>query len=97
MRAPSFRRSVTGNSKRCQAEGGAKNHLVVTDTAVLDKCIPNIASSLFGCASQRCFAGSNLLVYRSIYDDVVDRVVAQAASMRMGPGTDPDVGMGPVI
>jgi len=88
---------VTANSKRCQAQGGAKNHLLVTDTAVLDRCMANISSSLFGCASQRCFAGSNLLVYRSVYDHVVDQLVAQAGSMKMGLGTDPEVGMGPVI
>ncbi len=90
-------RRTTNNSKRCQAQGGAKNHLVVTDTAMLDRCIPNIASSLFGCASQRCFAGSNLLVYRSIYDDVVARLVAQVNAMELGLGTDPNVSMGPVI
>ncbi|NOX28709.1 MAG: CoA-acylating methylmalonate-semialdehyde dehydrogenase [Actinobacteria bacterium] len=90
-------RRTTNNSKRCQAQGGANNHLVVTDTAVLDRCIPNIASSLFGCASQRCFAGSNLLVYRSVYDEVVSRLVVEANAMKLGRGTDPDVGMGPVI
>ncbi len=90
-------RRVTGNSKRCQAQGGAKNHLLVTDTAVLDRCIPNISSSLFGCASQRCFAGSNLLVYRSIYDDVVARLLASARDLKLGVGTDPESGMGPVI
>jgi malonate-semialdehyde dehydrogenase (acetylating)/methylmalonate-semialdehyde dehydrogenase len=90
-------RRATGNSKRCQAQGGAKNHLVVTDTAVLDRCIPNIASSLFGCASQRCFAGSNLLVYRSVYDELVERLVARVDDMKLGVGTDADAGMGPVI
>lgn len=90
-------RRVTGNSKRCQAQGGAKNHLVVTDTAVLDRCVANISSSLFGCASQRCFAGSNLLVYRSVYDEVVARVVAEAETLTMGVGTEDGVTMGPVI
>ncbi|MFV2038943.1 MAG: CoA-acylating methylmalonate-semialdehyde dehydrogenase [Acidimicrobiales bacterium] len=90
-------RRVTGNSKRCQAQGGAKNHLVVTDTAVLDRCLPNISSSLFGCASQRCFAGSNLLVYRSVYDAVVERLVAAAGALKPGVGTDEGVTLGPVI
>lgn len=90
-------RRATGNSKRCQAQGGAKNHLVITDTAVLDRCMPNVASSLFGCASQRCFAGSNLLVYRSIYDDVVGRLVEAAGALQPGVGTDEGVTMGPVI
>ena len=90
-------RRATGNSKRCQAQGGAKNHLVVTDTAVLDRCVPNINSSLFGCASQRCFAGSNLLVYRSVYDRFVASLVDAATNTRVGVGTDEGVGMGPVI
>ncbi|MFQ5555914.1 MAG: CoA-acylating methylmalonate-semialdehyde dehydrogenase [Acidimicrobiales bacterium] len=90
-------RRVTGNSKRCQAQGGAKNHLVVTDTAVLDRCVANISSSLFGCASQRCFAGSNLLVYRSVYDSVVESLMAEALSLKLGVGTDDGVTMGPVI
>lgn len=90
-------RRVTGNSKRCQAQGGAKNHLVITDTAVLDRCMPNVASSLFGCASQRCFAGSNLLVYSSIYDDVVGRLVEAAGALKPGIGTEEGVTMGPVI
>ncbi len=91
-----YRRS-TGNSKRCQAQGGAKNNLVITDTAVLDRCLPNITSSLYGCASQRCFAGSNLLVYRSVYEEFMEKFLAAIDDVVMGPGTVEGVGMGPVI
>jgi malonate-semialdehyde dehydrogenase (acetylating)/methylmalonate-semialdehyde dehydrogenase len=90
-------RLVTGSGKRCQSQGGSKNHLVVTDSAMLDRCLPNMVSSLFGNASQRCFAGSNLLVYRQIWDEVIDRLLAAVGSMNLGPGIDPNTDMGPVI
>ena len=88
---------VTGNAKRCQAQGGSKNHLVVTDTAVIDKCLPNIVSSMLGNSSQRCFAGSNLVVYDSVYDEFMDRCLAELRLFRLGNGMDPRTTMGPVI
>ena len=61
---------TTAAGKRCQEPGRSKNHLVVTDSAVVERCLPNIVSSMLGNASQRCFAGSNLLVYDEAWDDV---------------------------
>jgi len=90
-------KKVTGEGKRCQAQGGAKNHLIVSDTAVLKSCGPNITSSMFGNASQRCFAGSNLLVMRSRYNEVRDYLIAGAQSYRLGNGRDPETTLGPVI
>lgn len=88
---------TTGNGKRCQSQGGSKNHLVVTDSAVIDKCLPNIVSSMLGNSSQRCFAGSNLVVYESIYDTFVERFLDAVGEFRLGNGMDPDTTMGPVI
>ena len=45
------------HGKRVQAQGGAKNHLVVLPDANLDAAIPNLMGSTFGCAGQRCLAG----------------------------------------
>jgi malonate-semialdehyde dehydrogenase (acetylating)/methylmalonate-semialdehyde dehydrogenase len=88
---------VTGNGKRCQSQGGSKNHLVVTDTAVIDRVMPNIVSSMLGNASQRCFAGSNLLIYESIYDQFMERFMADAAGFKLGYGMDDGATLGPVI
>ena len=88
---------ASGAMKRCQAQGGANNHLVVSDSAVLDRCLGNLVSSLYGNASQRCFAGSNLLVYRSVYDRVVERVIDASSSLVLGNGVDEGVTLGPVI
>jgi malonate-semialdehyde dehydrogenase (acetylating)/methylmalonate-semialdehyde dehydrogenase len=88
---------TTGNAKRCQAQGGSKNHLVVSDTAVIDKCMPNIISSMLGNTSQRCFAGSNLVVYDSIYDDFMERYLEGVGNFRLGYGMDEGTTLGPVI
>lgn len=88
---------TTGHAKRCQSQGGSKNHLVVTDTAVIDKCLPNIISSMLGNSSQRCFAGSNLVIYDSIYDQFVERFLDGVRGFRLGNGMDPATTMGPVI
>ena len=88
---------ATGNSKRCQAQGGSKNHLVVTDSAVIDKCLPNIVSSMLGNASQRCFAGSNLLIYESVYEELMEKFLAKVGEFRLGYGLDERSTLGPVI
>ncbi|MBA2337133.1 MAG: CoA-acylating methylmalonate-semialdehyde dehydrogenase [Acidimicrobiia bacterium] len=88
---------TTGYGKRCQAQGGSKNHLVVTDTAELDKCLPNMVSSMLGSSSQRCFAGSNLLIYESVYDRVMDRFLAAVKVLRLGYGMNETTTLGPVI
>jgi malonate-semialdehyde dehydrogenase (acetylating)/methylmalonate-semialdehyde dehydrogenase len=88
---------ATAHGKRAQAQGGAKNHLVVTGSAVLDKVLPNIVSSMYGNASQRCFAGSNLLVMRPVYERFLERLITEVDGLVMGHGKDPAVTLGPVI
>lgn len=89
--------TATSEGKRCQAQGGAKNHLIVSDTAVLDRCMANVVSSMFGNASQRCFAGSNLLVMRSRYDEVLARLRAECDQYVLGNGAVEGTTLGPVI
>ena len=88
---------VTGAGKRCQAQGGAKNHLVVTDTAAIDACMPNIVSSMYGNASQRCFAGSNVLVYEQVYDEFLEKLLKLSREFKIGNPTDSSTTLGPVI
>jgi malonate-semialdehyde dehydrogenase (acetylating)/methylmalonate-semialdehyde dehydrogenase len=85
------------HGKRAQCQGGAKNHLVVTDSARLDKCLDNIVNSAFGQASQRCFAGSNFLVVGDRYDDFRGRFVAAARAITLGDHSQGPLKMGPLI
>jgi malonate-semialdehyde dehydrogenase (acetylating)/methylmalonate-semialdehyde dehydrogenase len=48
----------TANGKRVQAAGGAKNHVIVMPDADLDQAVQALRASAFGCAGERCMAGS---------------------------------------
>jgi malonate-semialdehyde dehydrogenase (acetylating)/methylmalonate-semialdehyde dehydrogenase len=88
---------ATAAGKRVQALGGAKNFIVVLPDADLDRAIPTIAESFYGCAGERCLAGSVLLPVGAAHAPARDRLVEAARSLRVGDGLDPGVQMGPVI
>jgi malonate-semialdehyde dehydrogenase (acetylating)/methylmalonate-semialdehyde dehydrogenase len=84
--------------KRVQAAGGAKNHLIVMPDADLDQAARAVQASAFGCAGERCMAGSLAVPVGQIADRLVDRLRELAGRMQVGP-TDGgvEVDMGPVI
>ena len=88
---------ATAAGKRVQALGGAKNFIVVLPDADLDRAIPTIAESFYGCAGERCLAGSVLLPVGEAHAPARDRLVEAARALRVGDGLDPGVQMGPVI
>ena len=88
----------TKHGKRVQAAGGAKNHLIVMPDADIDQAALAVQASAFGCAGERCMAGSIALPVGGVADRLVDRLRDLAGRMRVGP-TDggAEVDMGPVI
>src|SRR5947208_1559407 len=88
----------TKNGKRVQAAGGAKNHLIVMPDADLEQTAQAIQAAAFGCAGERCMAGSVAVPVGPIADPLVERLCARAGKMKVGP-TDGGaaVDMGPVI
>src|SRR5438876_9835965 len=56
------------HGKRVQALGGAKNHVIVMPDADMDRAVANISESLFGCAGQRCLAGSVVVAAGKAYE-----------------------------
>jgi malonate-semialdehyde dehydrogenase (acetylating) / methylmalonate-semialdehyde dehydrogenase len=89
------RASHTG--KRVQALGGAKNFIVVMPDANFEKSIDIIAESFYGCAGERCLAGSVLVPVGEAHAEARERLVAAARSLKVGDGLQPGVQMGPVI
>ena len=85
------------HGKRVQALGGAKNFLVVMPDANLEATAQNISDSCFGCAGERCLAGSVVLAVGDIYPQVRDRLVQAAQRIALGAGTNEKTTMGPVI
>jgi malonate-semialdehyde dehydrogenase (acetylating) / methylmalonate-semialdehyde dehydrogenase len=88
----------TRNGKRVQAAGGAKNHLIIMPDADLDQAVGALQLSAFGCAGERCMAGSVAVPVGNVADALVDRLCQSARAMKVGP-TDggEQVDMGPVI
>ncbi|HEY2907835.1 MAG TPA: CoA-acylating methylmalonate-semialdehyde dehydrogenase [Vicinamibacterales bacterium] len=83
--------------KRVQALGGAKNFVVVMPDADLERSIEAISESFYGCAGERCLAGSMLVPVGDVHKETRDRMVAQAKALKVGDGLQPGVTMGPVI
>ena len=89
--------TATGAGKRAQCQGGAKNYLVVLPDAVLDAALPNICGSTYGCAGQRCLAGSAIVTVGDAYDEFKRRLIEASQAFTVGNGLDPATDMGPVI
>ena len=88
----------TAHGKRVQAAGGAKNHLIIMPDADLDQSVKALAASAFGCAGQRCMAGSVALAVGKAGDPLVAGLVDYAGALRVGPTDGDDAAeMGPVI
>ena len=83
--------------KRVQALGGAKNFVVVMPDADLDHAMANITESFYGCAGERCLAGSVLVPVAQAHEAARERLVESAKALKVGDGAQPGVNMGPVI
>ena len=84
--------------KRVQAAGGAKNHLIIMPDADLDQAVSALQASAFGCAGERCMAGSIALPVGNVADRFVDRLVEKSGQMSVGRTDNGErVDMGPLI
>jgi len=88
---------ATHAGKRVQALGGAKNFVVVMPDADLDRSIGVITESFYGCAGERCLAGSMLVPVGDAHREARERMVASAKALKVGDGSQQGVTMGPVI
>ncbi len=87
----------THAGKRVQALGGAKNFIVVMPDANFERSIDIITESFYGCAGERCLAGSVLVPVGEAHKEARDRLVESARRLKVGDGMQPGIQMGPVI
>ena len=85
------------NGKRCQCQGGAKNHVVVLPDADMPMATQIISDSAFGCAGQRCLAVSTAITIGEAQKTFRDSIAEAASKLRVGNGLEDGVQMGPVI
>ncbi len=88
----------TAKGKRVQALGGAKNHMIIMPDADMDKAADALMGAGYGSAGERCMAISVAVpVGEETADKLVEILKPRVESMRIGPSTDADADMGPVI
>jgi malonate-semialdehyde dehydrogenase (acetylating)/methylmalonate-semialdehyde dehydrogenase len=85
------------NGKRVQALGGAKNHMVVMPDADLDQATDALMGAAYGSAGERCMAVSVAVAVGGVGDRLMDRLVPRVRALKIGPGTDPEAEMGPLV
>jgi len=87
------------HGKRVQALGGAKNYLIVLPDADVERSVPALIGACYGCAGQRCLAGSVLMAVgdKRQQDAVVDAFAQGARDLKLGDGLDENATMGPLV
>jgi malonate-semialdehyde dehydrogenase (acetylating)/methylmalonate-semialdehyde dehydrogenase len=88
---------AASNGKRVQAAGGAKNHIFVMPDADLSLALPAILNSAFGNAGERCLAGSVAVAVGEASKVLVERLAEETRKLRVGPGDQSAVDIGPLI
>src|SRR6185503_18568147 len=89
--------TAAAHGKRVQAQGGAKNPVIVLPDADIDMATKIIADSAFGCAGQRCLAVSFAVTVGTARNTFTELICDAATSRVVGYGLDSGVQMGPVI
>ena len=88
---------ATANGKRCQALGGAKNHMIVLPDADIDMAADAAVSAAYGSAGERCMAVSLLVAVGDVADPLVEAIKQRIPNVKVGDGMDAASEMGPLI
>src|SRR6202789_1434953 len=89
--------TATRNGKRVQALGGAKNHMVVLPDAELAMAADAAVSAANGAAGERCMAISVVVAVGDVADPLIAAIRERIARIKVGPGSEPGIEMGPLI
>ena len=87
----------TANGKRVQAQGGAKNPVVILPDSDIEMSTKIIADSVYGCAGQRCLAASTIITVDDPKREIKDALYETVKSRTTGYGWEEGISMGPVI
>ncbi len=91
-------RTGCAHGKRVQALGGAKNHMVIMPDADLDMAVDALVGAAYGSAGERCMAVSVAVpVGEKTADALVEKLAPRVRQLKIGPGTEPGVEMGPLV
>jgi malonate-semialdehyde dehydrogenase (acetylating)/methylmalonate-semialdehyde dehydrogenase len=89
--------NATKAGKRCQALGGAKNHMIVLPDADIDMAADAAVSAAYGSAGERCMAISQVVAVGDAADDLIAAIKERIPKVKVGDGMKPDSEMGPLV
>ena len=89
--------AANADLKRVTLELGGKSAALVFADADLDRAADGVSCGIFGNSGQVCVASSRLYVEAEVYGPFMEKLVARARALKVGPGMDLDSQMGPVI
>ena len=89
--------TATANGKRCQALGGAKNHMIVLPDADIDMAADAAVSAGYGSAGERCMAVSMVVAVGDVADPLIEAIKERIPKVKVGDGLDPESEMGPLV
>ncbi|MFJ2969486.1 aldehyde dehydrogenase family protein [Pseudomonas fulva] len=87
----------TVNIKKLQLELGGKSADILFKDANLEKAVPGAAMGVFANSGQICFAGTRVLVQRSLVDEFSERLMGFMDTLRVGRSMESQSNMGPII
>jgi malonate-semialdehyde dehydrogenase (acetylating)/methylmalonate-semialdehyde dehydrogenase len=89
--------TATRNGKRCQALGGAKNHMIVLPDADIEMAADAAVSAAYGSAGERCMAISQVVAVGGAAEPLIDAIKQRIPQVKVGDGMDPSSEMGPLV
>jgi len=89
--------TATRNGKRCQALGGAKNHMIVLPDADIEMAADAAVSAAYGSAGERCMAVSQVVAVAGAAEPLIDAIKQRIPEVKVGDGMDPSSEMGPLV
>jgi malonate-semialdehyde dehydrogenase (acetylating)/methylmalonate-semialdehyde dehydrogenase len=88
---------ATSQGKRCQALGGAKNHMVVLADADVEMAADAAVGAGYGSAGERCMAISTIVAVGDVADPLIEAIKRRIPAVKVGDGSEPGAEMGPLI
>jgi malonate-semialdehyde dehydrogenase (acetylating)/methylmalonate-semialdehyde dehydrogenase len=89
--------TATSTGKRCQALGGAKNHMIVLPDADIDMAADAAVSAAYGSAGERCMAISQVVAVGDVAGPLIEAIKERIPKVKVGDGMDPSSEMGPLV
>ena len=90
-------RGAADSIKRLSLELGGNAPFIVFDDADLDVAVEAAIASKFRNGGQTCVCANRILVQSGVYDEFATKLAGKVATMKVGPGTEDGVEIGPMI